>query len=137
MRTKSKIVDCCPNVPPPGTKNPAKKNASVIILDMAVVIHLVKPGNKTDTFGDYVHLNLAPYLCSLITQYKHVFEMHAIWDSYTKGNKSTKASARANRGSTYLRKMKVEAHLKCPKGIKRFLKFIIFMFKMLAYILEF
>ena len=112
--TKSKLVDCLPNVPPRGTKNPGKKDATVIILDMAVVIHLVKPGNKTNTFGDYVQMNLRTYILNLITP--DVTEIHAIWDSYTKGNKSTKASTRAKRGSTYQRKMKVEAQLKCPKG---------------------
>ena len=108
------MIDCLPGVPQPGLKDPRRKEASIIILNMAVCIHLVKPGAKTKTFGDYVHKNLRPYIMSFISP--NVREIHGVWDSYTKGNKSTKASTHTKRGGTYLKLIKVEAHLTIPQG---------------------
>ena len=44
--TKAAMIDCLPSSPKPG-KNNLRNRATIAALDMAAVIHMVKPGTKT------------------------------------------------------------------------------------------
>ena len=58
--TKSQIVGCLPGVPERG-RNPAAKQATVLILDMAAVVHLVTP-KHANVFGEYSEQHLIPFI---------------------------------------------------------------------------
>ena len=57
---------CLPGMPPPGKATTAKE-ASVIFLNMAAVIHIVKPQNAIQ-FEEYTQTQLLPYLESQLTE---------------------------------------------------------------------
>ena len=88
------MIDCLPGVPKPG-KNPLRSTATVILLDMAAVIHMVKPGTKTVTFKDYCHMNLLPFIMSQLSP--TVGTIHGVWNSYIKGKASIKTFSRTKR----------------------------------------
>ena len=44
-----------------------RNRATKTALDMAAVIHIVKPGPKTLTFKGYAYLNLIPFLRSQLS----------------------------------------------------------------------
>ena len=48
---KGAMVDCLQRIPKPGKKD-LRNRATMTVLDMAAVIHMVKPGPKTHTFKD-------------------------------------------------------------------------------------
>ena len=53
--TKSDILGCIPGMPGP-SRSPAAREASVVVLDMAAVIHVIKP-QRANLFGDLPPLN--------------------------------------------------------------------------------
>ena len=56
--TKSDSIACLPAIPAP--------EATVVILDMAAVIHIIKP-QRARIFGEYKHMQLLPYMQSHMT----------------------------------------------------------------------
>ena len=115
--TKSTLLKCLPCMPE-ASKNPRRKEATVVLLDMAAVVHMVKPGNKTDTFKDYLSMNLFPFMERQLTP--TVTRVDCIWDTYQEG--SLKSGTRAKRGGTTLRQ-KVADNIRIPKG-KAWQKFL-------------
>ena len=63
--TKSDSIACLPAIPAPG-RSKAVKEATVVILDMAAVIHIIKP-QRARIFGEYKHMQLLPYMQSPMT----------------------------------------------------------------------
>ncbi|KAL8588046.1 hypothetical protein ACOMHN_061212 [Nucella lapillus] len=109
--TKSEILDCLPGMPLPG-RNVAAKQASVLIFDMAVVIHMIRPQRAT-VFGDYTQLQLLPYLLSHVTN--STTRLDAVWDTYPEG--SLKSQTRGKRtGETHGHRTRVSASIPLPKG---------------------
>ena len=99
--TKSALLGCLPGRPGPG-RSPAAKEASVILLDMSAIIHIVKPLRAT-VFGEYTHMHLLPFLESQMTN--NTTRLDAVWDTYQ--NASLKSQARAKRGETEVRRTRV------------------------------
>ncbi|KAL8591565.1 hypothetical protein ACOMHN_055532 [Nucella lapillus] len=109
--TKSEILDCLPGMPLPG-RNVAAKQASVLIFDMAVVIHMIRLQRAT-VFGDYTQLQLLPYLLSHVTN--STTRLDAVWDTYPEG--SLKSQTRGKRtGETHGHRTRVSASIPLPKG---------------------
>ena len=54
--TKSDILSCLSGMPNPG-RSPAIKEASVVVFDMAAVIHMIKPHRAT-VFLEYADMQL-------------------------------------------------------------------------------
>jgi hypothetical protein len=76
--TKSAVIGCLPGIPQPGHSLYAK-DASNIILDMAVVVHYICT-TKASTFGEYIKLDILPYIESLVTD--ATTRVDAVWDRY-------------------------------------------------------
>ena len=64
----------------------AVKAATVLILDIAGMVHIVRL-TLAPTFNDYVSHHLVPFLESQVTPI--VTRVDAIWDTYTEGNDKT------------------------------------------------
>jgi len=58
--TKSDILGCLPRMPGPG-QTPAAREVSVVVLDMAAAVHIIKP-QRASVFGEYTEMQLLPYL---------------------------------------------------------------------------
>ena len=116
--TKSDILGCLPGMPRPG-RSLASKEASVIVLDMAAVIHIIKP-QRASVFGEYTQMHLLPYLHSQMTD--SMTRVDAVWDTYTEA--SLKSQTRVKRGETAGRRTRVSAKIPLPKGAEwqKFLK---------------
>ena len=116
--TKSDIIDCLPGMPAPG-RSDAVKASTVVILDMAAVIHIIKP-QRASIFGEYTEMQLLPYLQSQMTY--NTSRVDAIWDTYQAA--SLKSQTRAKRGDTSSRGTRVPAKIPIPKGAEwqKFLK---------------
>ena len=76
--TKSDSIACLPGMPAPG-RCKAVKEATVVILDMAAVIHIIKP-QRVRIFGVYNHMQLLPYMQSQMTD--NTSRVDAIWDTH-------------------------------------------------------
>jgi len=61
--------------------SPSPKVASVVVLDMAAVIHIIKTQHGR-VFGEYTQMDLIPYLHSLLTD--KTTRVDAVWDKYGK-----------------------------------------------------
>lgn len=61
----------------------AAKHATVTVLDMATVTHMVHPTNAK-TFSKYVTLNILPFLESQMNAYTQHFD--AVWANYPEEN---------------------------------------------------
>ena len=70
--TKSDILSCLPGMPNPGCSS-AIKEASVVVFDMAAVIHMIKPHHAT-SFGEYADMQLLRYMNSQMTAQRDVYE---------------------------------------------------------------
>ena len=116
--TKSDIIDCLPGMPASG-RSDAVKASTVVILDMAAVIHIIKP-QRASIFGEYTEMQLLPYLQSQMTD--NTSRVDAIWDTYQAA--SLKSQTRAKRGETSSRRTRVSAKIPIPKGAEwqKFLK---------------
>ena len=77
---KSDILEC---LKVPSGCGDGVKDATVIIMDMAAVVHIVWP-TAAQTFLAYVANHLVPYLQSQISP--QVTRMDAIWDNYPENN---------------------------------------------------
>ena len=67
---------------PTGHANPAKE-ATVHVVDMAAIIHMVLP-TRASTFAEYVPLHIVPFLKAQITN--TVERIDAVWDTYPEQN---------------------------------------------------
>ena len=74
--TKSDILEC---IKTPICQAVPAKLATVVVLDMAAVVHMVRP-TKATTFTEYVTKHMMPYLESQITP--TVARIDTIWDNY-------------------------------------------------------
>ena len=109
--TKSQILECLPGIPNPG-KNPKRNDASVVVLDMPAVIHMVKP-QKANVFGEYISQHLLPFLQAQMND--STTRIDAVWDRYPE--KSLKNQARTKRlGTTKERRIKASNNVPIPKG---------------------
>ena len=68
--TKSHIIDCLPGMPNPGHYDEAK-NATTLIYDMTVVIHMVT-SKSANYFSEYPEKQMMPFFNSQLSQYKHL-----------------------------------------------------------------
>ena len=88
---KSDILHC---INAPTERTDTASHATVVILDMPAVIHMVSP-TKAKTFNEYVTLHIIPFLQS---QMKNGTQrVDAIWDNYPDEN-NLKAHAQYRRG---------------------------------------
>ncbi|XP_076158119.1 uncharacterized protein LOC143140875 [Alosa pseudoharengus] len=116
--TKSDILRCLPGMPGPGP-SPSAKEASVVVLDMAAVIHIIKT-QRARVFGEYTQMDLMPYLHSLMTD--RTTRVDEVWDKYIEA--SLKSQTRVKRGGTAGYRTQVSAKIPLPKGAQwqKFLK---------------
>ena len=80
---KSDILEC---LKAPTGQSDAAKAATVVVLDMAAVVHMVRP-TTANTFMEYVSHHLVPFLESQITP--TVTRIDAVWDTYPDENLKT------------------------------------------------
>ncbi|KAL8590645.1 hypothetical protein ACOMHN_011080 [Nucella lapillus] len=78
--TKSDILKC---LNAPTGRADVAKEATIVVLDMAAVIHMVRP-TTANTFSEYVSLHIVPYLEAQITSSTQ--RIDAIWDNYPEEN---------------------------------------------------
>ena len=116
--TKSDSIACLPGMPAPG-RSKSVKEATVVILDMTAVIHIIKP-QRARIFGEYTQMQLLPYMQSQMTE--NTPRVDAIWDTYQEA--SLQSQTRAKRGETSSRRTRVSAKIPIPKGVEwqKFLK---------------
>lgn len=108
--TKSALLGCLPGMPGPG-RSQSSKEASVLVLDMPAVIHIIKPQRAT-VFGDYTNMYLLPFIESKMTP--NTTRVDAVWDTYHDG--SLKSQTREKRGDTSGRRTRVSAKTPIPEG---------------------
>ena len=92
--TKSDILGCISGIPA-SVRNEGTKAASVVVLDMAAVIHIVKP-LRVKVFGEYTYMQIGPYLESHMAP--ETTRVDAVWDTYI--DASLKSHTRVKRGET-------------------------------------
>ncbi|KAJ8396483.1 hypothetical protein AAFF_G00017890 [Aldrovandia affinis] len=90
--TKSNILQCL-NAPTGCTAS--AKQATVVVLDMAAVIHMVRP-TTAKTSSEYVLLNIIPFLEAQMTDSTQ--RIDAVWDNYPEEN-NLKALRQQRRGN--------------------------------------
>ncbi|KAL8593865.1 hypothetical protein ACOMHN_018077 [Nucella lapillus] len=90
--TKSDILKC---LNAPTGRADVAKQATIDVLDMAAVIHMVRP-TTANTFSEYVSLHIVPYLEAQITSSTQ--RIDAIWDNYPEEN-NLKALTQQRRGN--------------------------------------
>ena len=88
---KSDIVSCFEE---PSQSEDEPSSVNVILLDAAVIVNMLRPGEGAKTFGDYAEKTFSPYVKSQLTRAPRV---DLVWDVY-KSN-SLKAHTRQTRGS--------------------------------------
>ena len=76
--TKSQILGCLPSMPRYGN-DPTPKQASVVILDMGAVIHMVRP-THAKVLGEYTSMHLLPFMES--QEMPRTTRIYAVWDCY-------------------------------------------------------
>jgi hypothetical protein len=108
--TKSDIVRCLPALPEPG-RSQSVKTATVIILDMAAIVHIVRP-TRASTFEEYMKLDVYPYMKSLTSE--STLRIDAVWDRYEES--SVKWQARQKRGNAFGSRTRVQGSIPIPKG---------------------
>ena len=99
-------------MPAPGRSKAVKIN-TMVILDMAAVIHIIKP-QRARIFGEYTQMQLLPYMQSQMTE--NTSRVDAIWDTYQEA--SLKSQTRAKRGETSSRRTRVSAKIPIPNGVE-------------------
>ena len=77
---KSDIVEC---IKAPAGRADSARSATVVVLDMAAVVHMVRP-TSAKTFADYATQHIVPFLEHQITP--TVERIDAIWDNYPEDN---------------------------------------------------
>ena len=89
--TKSDILQC---LNAPIGRAVAAKHATVVVLDMAAVVHMVRP-TTAKTFSEYVLLHIVPFLEAQLKNATQLID--AIWDTYPEEN-NIKALTQKRRG---------------------------------------
>ena len=84
----------------------AAQQATVVVLDMAAIIHMVRP-TRAKTFSEYVTFQIVPYLESQVTN--DTQRMDAVWDSYPPED-NLKAHAQQRRGNRSRTRVATVAH---------------------------
>ena len=97
VATKSDILSCLPGMPNPG-RSSAIKEASVVVFDMAAVIHMIKPHRAT-VFREYADMQLLRYIHSQMTD--STTRVDAVWDVYDETSLKTQTGIK--RGETVAR----------------------------------
>jgi len=100
--TKSDILGCLPGMLGLG-RAPAATVASVVVLDMAAVVHIIKP-QRASVFGEYTEMQLLAYLESHMMD--RTTRVDAIWDTQT----------RIKRRGTASHRIRVSDKIPIPKG---------------------
>ena len=109
--TKSQILACLPGMPARG-RNSRVKQASVVILDMPAVVHIIKP-QRAHVFGDYARQHLLPFMENQMSSC--TTRIDAVWDRYPQH--SLKNQTRVRRlGETVARRTRVSERVPIPKG---------------------
>jgi len=109
--SKSQILRYLSGMPARG-KNPAVKQASVVILDMPAVVHMVKP-QRASVFGEYTTLQLLPFMQSQINTC--TTRIDAVWDRYPQD--CLKNQVRMKRlGKAPAKSTRVSEKVPTPKG---------------------
>lgn len=80
---KADILEC---LNAPHSRSAEAKAATVLVLDMAAVVHMIRP-TTANTFLDYVSMHLVPYLESQLAP--TVTRVDAVWDIYPEENLKT------------------------------------------------
>ena len=95
-------------------KNPAVKQASVVILDMPAVVHVVKP-QRASVFGEFTTLQLLSFVQSQIDLNTCITRTDAVWDRYPQD--SVKNQVRMKRiGKAPAKSTTVSEKVPIPKG---------------------
>jgi hypothetical protein len=81
-----KKSDILEHLKAPTGRSAAAKAATVVVLDMAAVVHMVRP-TSAHTFTDYVSQHLVPFVESQVTP--TVTRVDAVWDTYPEDNLKT------------------------------------------------
>jgi hypothetical protein len=76
--TKSQILGCLPAMTA-RERNSRVKQASVVILDMPAVVHIIKP-QRANVFGEYVGMHLLPFMESQMNTC--TTRIDAVWDRH-------------------------------------------------------
>ncbi|KAL8593397.1 hypothetical protein ACOMHN_067072 [Nucella lapillus] len=79
----------------PTDRSAEAKAATVLVLDMAAVVHMVRP-TSAQTFNDYASQNLVSFLKSQVTP--NVTRVDAVWDTYPEDNLKTQTHNRRGLG---------------------------------------
>ena len=108
--TKSSLLNCLPGMPGPGF-NDGARDTTVLVLDMAAVIHMVKP-TRANVFGEYNQKHLIPFLESQINS--KCIRIDGVWDRYHED--SLKAQTRVKRGECHGKRKRVATNIPIPKG---------------------
>ena len=95
-----------------GGNTPATLQTTVIISEMAFVVHLVRP-TKASLFKDYAIMHLLPYLLNQMytaaTRFDNIFENYKL-------NSLRKLIWLKRMGDSYVRRRSVEPNIPIPKG---------------------
>jgi len=91
--TKSSLLGCLPGMPTSGS-SPSVQEATVVVLDMPAVIHIVKP-TQAHVFGEYTSKHLIPYIESQMTK-TTTRVVDAVWDIYKRTSLKSQTRARKN-----------------------------------------
>ncbi|KAL8599464.1 hypothetical protein ACOMHN_029279 [Nucella lapillus] len=79
----------------PTDRSAEAKAATVLVLDMAAVVHMVRP-TSAQPFNDYASQNLVSFLKSQVTP--NVTRVDAVWDTYPEDNLKTQTHNRRGLG---------------------------------------
>ena len=91
--SKSDILEC---LNAPTARSAESKTATVVVLDMAAVVHMVRPCSAHN-FTDYVSKSLMPFVQLQVTP--TVTRVDAIWDTYPEDNLKTLTHQRRGLGA--------------------------------------
>jgi len=115
--TKSDILKC---INASTGRAHSVEQATVLVFDMAAVIHMVTPTRAT-TFDEYVSLHIVPFLKSQMTT--AVQRIDAIWDTYPEQNLKSLTQQRRGSGTRTLLKPDGDGNTPVPKrGWQSYLK---------------
>ena len=111
--TKSQILGCLPSMPGYG-HDPTPKQASVVILDMAAVIHMVRPTRAKGVYiGEYTSTHMLPFMESQKTA--RTTRMDAVWDCYHKHSLKNQTRTKRQAGGG-IQRTRVSTKIPLPRG---------------------
>ena len=109
--TKSQILGCLPSMPGYG-HDPTHKQAPVVILDMAAVIHMVRP-TRAKVFGDYTSMHLLIFMESQKTPRTTIIDV--VWDCYHKHSLKNQTRTERQAGGG-IQRTRVSTKVPIPRG---------------------